>query len=324
MMTAFCRRQDKVLTEPLGDSGPVPDGMVWVDVLEPSPDEKQRIEAVTGIAVPTPEEMREIEPSSRLYREGEALFMTASVLHKTDTADPQTRAVTFVLVHGVMISIRYCTPRSFETFQARIHQQPGLIGSAETGLVGLLDAIIDRIADAMEMVDSNVNVLSKVILSSGNHAGISPKHHREELNLIGQNQVRCSKADESLVSLSRALTFLDANLRFNSQKEIRFRIKSLQRDAASLAGYAERLSERLEFLLDATLGAINIEQTNIIKIFSVVAVAFLPPTLIASIYGMNFRLMPELDWPWGYPLAVLLMVMSAILPFWFFKHRGWL
>lgn len=325
MIMAYCRRNGAIVTEPLPSATePPPPGMVWIDVLEPSAEEKAQVEAVTGIAIPTPEQMHEIEPSSRLYQKNDALFMTASVLHKSAKEEPETRAMTFVIVGGVMVSIRHSTPQSFKIFRGRIDQQPLLIETAEMTLVGLLDALIDRIADALEIVDANVNAMARTILSLGEDPPAGSKDHKEELRQIGMNQVRCSKADESLISLARVLTFFDANLRQGGPKQIRLRVKSLQRDVQSLSGYAARLSDRLEFLLEATLGAINVEQTNIIKLFSVVAVVFMPPTLIASIYGMNYQHMPELDWPWGYPMALAMMLVSAIAPYALFKLRGWL
>ncbi|HSO43303.1 MAG TPA: magnesium transporter CorA family protein [Rhodospirillales bacterium] len=325
MITAYGHEGGSVVAGPLSTVAPTPPpGLVWIDVHQPSVEEKALVEAATGIAIPTPEQMREIEPSSRLFQANGALFMTASVLHRSDSPDPETRAMTFLIVGGMMVSIRYSTPVSFETFVNRIHQQPSLIDSAESTLIGLLDAIIDRIADALEFVDVKLNTLASTILALGSGAPRASKDYKEELRQIGQNQVRCSKADESLVSLTRVLTFLDANMRQSSAKQLRQRIKSLQRDVQSLLGYEERLEERLTFLLEATLGAINIEQTKIIKLFSVVAVVFLPPTLIASIYGMNFDMMPELHWPYGYLMALVLMVISAILPYAFFKYRGWL
>ncbi len=325
MITAYGHDAGSIVAAPLSTVAPTPPpGLVWIDILQPSVEEKALVEAATGIAIPTPEQMREIEPSSRLFQANGALFMTASVLHRSDSAEPETRAMTFVIVSGIMVSIRYSTPLSFETFLNRIRQQPSLVDSAESTLVGLLDAIIDRIADALEFVDVKLNALASTILAFGSGAAQASKDYKDELRQIGQNQLRCSKADESLVSLTRVLTFLDANLRQSSGKQIRLRIKSLQRDVQSLLGYEERLSERLEFLLEATLGAINVEQTKIIKLFSVMAVVFLPPTLIASIYGMNFDLMPELHWPYGYVMALVMMVISAILPYAFFKYRGWL
>ena len=164
-----------------------------------------------------------------------------------------------------------------------------------------------------------MNALSKSIFALEQR-----RDYTEELKTIGLNAVRCSKVDESLVGLSRLLTFFDANMRQIGQKQVRPRVKDLQRDIVSLMGYVERMSEKLQLMLDATLGMVNIQQNNIIKIFSVIAVVFLPPTLVASIYGMNFEFMPELDWDLGYPLALLLMFLSAIGPYLYFRHRGWL
>jgi len=323
MMTLYCRRGGRIVADTVMPGGTLPDGLVWVDMLEPTVEDVRHIKQIAGIDIPTPEEMREIEPSSRLYREGLALFMTASVLYHSESADPETRAITFVLADGLMTTIRYISPIPFQTFQARLQTQPELCSSAEVGLVELLDAIVDRVADTLESVDANVSKLSKAIFTP--LAGKSgPRDYAEELKIIGLNAVRCSKVDESLVGLSRLLTFFDANMRQIGQKQVRVRIKDLQRDIISLMGYVERMSEKLQLLLDATLGMVNIQQNNIIKIFSVIAVVFLPPTLVASIYGMNFHLMPELDWAFGYPLALLLMLLSAVGPYLYFRSRGWL
>jgi magnesium transporter len=324
MLTLYCRRQGQIVADRIHPSSALPDGLVWADLLEPTPEEKALIKSIAGIEVPTPEEMREIEPSSRLYREGLALFMTASVLNRTDTPDPETRAIAFVLTEGLMVTIRYVTPMPWQTYQARIKTQPELCSSPEVALVELLDAIVDRVADTLESVDVHVNQLSKAIFSPLDGKKAANRDFTQELQSIGLNAIRCSKVDESLVGLSRLLTFLDMNLRQAGQKQVRPRIKDLQRDIVSLLGYEERLSEKLQFILEATLGMINTQQNGIIKIFSVVAVVFLPPTLIASIYGMNFEFMPELQWPFGYPFSLGLMVLSAILPYVVFKRRGWL
>ena len=319
MLTVYCRRGGRIIADQPTLGKPLPDGIVWADLLEPTREDVLLIKQIAGIDVPTPEEMREIEPSSRLYREGLALFMTASVLNHADSPDPETRAITFVLADGMMTSIRYSTPTPFLTFQTRIQSQPELCASAEIALVELLDSIVDRIADTLEGIDAHVSALSKSIFALEQR-----RDYTEELKTIGLNAVRCSKVDESLVGLSRLLTFFDANMRQIGQKQVRPRVKDLQRDIVSLMGYVERMSEKLQLLLDATLGLVNIQQNNIIKIFSVIAVVFLPPTLVASIYGMNFHLMPELDWDLGYPMALLLMFLSAIGPYLYFRHRGWL
>ncbi len=322
MLTLFCRRGDRIVEEPFAPGQPQPAGVIWIDLLEPSPEEKQALKEMVGIAVPAPEDAREIEPSSRLYRDGHALFMTASVLHNTDSPHPETRAITFVLSNGMMTTIRYSSPTPFRTFRARIAANPEFCASPELALVELLDAIVDRAADILETADQDVNVLSKAIFAP---VGASAtRDYSKELSTIGIGAVRCSKVDESLVSLLRLITFFDANLRLAGNKDARGRLKDVHRDIVALIGYVERQSEKLQLLLDATLGMVNIQQNNIIKIFSVIAVVFLPPTLVASIYGMNFDLMPELKWHLGYPLALGLMFLSAVLPFRYFKYRGWL
>jgi magnesium transporter len=324
MLTLLCRRGGRIVEEVFAPGQPVPSGVFWLDLLEPTPIETEAVKSMAGIDVPTPEEMREIEPSSRLYREGLALFMTASVLNKTETPSPETRSITFVLSNGMMTTIRYCSPMPFETFRARIAAHLEFCSSAEMALVELLDAIVDRAADTLEMVDQNIGSLSKVIFAPIGSKATSTRDYSQELNTIGISAIRCSKVDESLVSLLRMLTFFDANLRLSGNKEVRSRLKDVQRDIIALIGYVDRQSEKLQLLLDATLGMVNIQQNNIIKIFSVIAVVFLPPTLVASIYGMNFELMPELKWNLGYPVALVLMLLSAVLPFAYFKRRGWL
>ena len=323
MLTLYCRRVGQIVAEYPIPGQPLPSGIVWADILEPSEADVKMIKNIAGIDVPTPEEMREIEPSSRLYREGLALFMTASVLNRTETNEPETRAVTFVLVDSLMVTVRYVSPIPFETFRARIQNQPELCSTGEVAMAELLDAIVDPIADTLEAVDANVSQLSKSIFAPIDTRRNSNIDFSQELKTLGLNAVRCSKVDESLIGLSRLLTFLDGNLRQSGNKEVRVRVKDLQRDIISLIGYEERLSDKLQLLLDATLGMINIQQNNIIKIFSVIAVIFMPPTLVASIYGMNFHAMPELAWDLGYPYALTLIFLAAILPFLYFRRRGW-
>jgi len=324
MLTVYRRFDEHMRAETLAEHEPIPPSPLWIDLLSPSKSEEAKVEACVGIDVPTPEEMREIETTSRLYREGAGLFMTASVMNRGDTSEPETRATTFILVNGTLITVRYSDPTPFRLFYARLQSDPELSENAEILLLTLLDTIIDRIADLLEGVDVAISELSTAIFAPLENPTRRPSDYHEELSRIGQNAIRCTKIDESLVGFARLLIFLDVNLRTSGNKKARTRIKDLQRDIQSLSGYVERLSERFELLLDATLGLINIQQTNIIKLFSVVAVVFLPPTLIASIYGMNFDLMPELSWPLGYPLALVFMVLSAIAPYVFFKRRGWL
>jgi magnesium transporter len=191
--------------------------------------------------------------------------------------------------------------------------------------MGLLDAVIDRLADLLERVGFDIDAMSSQVFEpTANGTGSGGSDFKALLRRIGRNGDLASKCREGLVSISRMLTFITSLADLPARKDIDARIGTLSHDVQSLSDHSAFLSNKVNFLLDATLGMLNIEQTNIIKIFSVAATVFLPPTLIASIYGMNFEHMPELDWPWGYPLALLLMIASAIAPYLYFKHKRWL
>lgn len=294
---------------------------VWVDLHSPTPEEIHEIEERFGIEMPTREEMQEIELSSRLYEEDGALFMTVSVLTKATTDAPQTTAVTFILVKKTLITVRYADPVPFKTFIRRVKRSPSLANSAETVLFGLLEQIVDRLADLMEQTTIDLEKLSNQVFASPEDQD-SDGDHRETLRQIGRTGNLSGKAKDSLLNLHRLGLFLSTQARL--KKDAKARLKILSRDIVSITEHANFIANKVTFLLDATLGMISLEQNNIIKIFSVAAAAFLPPTLIASIYGMNFEFMPELEWQFGYPVAIGLMVLSAVLPLLYFKRKGWL
>ncbi|MFV1852314.1 MAG: magnesium/cobalt transporter CorA [Thalassospira sp.] len=294
---------------------------VWVDLLSPTSDEIHEIEERFGIEVPTREEMQEIELSSRLYDEDGALFMTVSVLTRATTDAPQTTAVTFILVKKTLITLRYADPVPFKTFIRRVKRSPSLANSAEAVLFGLLEQIVDRLADLMEQTTTDLEALSNQVFANPEDRG-SDQDHRETLRQIGRTGNLSGKAKDSLLNLHRVGLFLSTQARL--KKDAKARLKVISRDIVSITEHANFIANKVTFLLDATLGMISLEQNNIIKIFSVAAAAFLPPTLIASIYGMNFEFMPELVWEFGYPVAIGLMVLSAVLPLLYFKRKGWL
>lgn len=302
------------------------DKTVWVDLVSPTREEEQAIEKWLGVGVPTREEMEEIEISSRLYVEDGVYFMTATLPAHTDSDEPVIAPVTFVLAGKRLVTIRYHEPRAFQTFPMRAEKASIGCTSGETILVGLLEAIVDRLADVLERISRDIEVLSKEIFyptetkASKRNIGFLLL-----LKQIGRKESLTSNMRNSLTTLQRLSGFLaNATGQAKDGKDVRARVKTLSRDVASLADHASFLSQKITFLLDATLGMINIEQNAIIKIVSVAAVVFLPPTVVASIYGMNFDLMPELKWSFGYPLALGLMLVSAVFPFWYFRRRGWL
>jgi magnesium transporter len=324
MIKAFVVDNDRLrIADDLLESS---DKIVWADLMTPTKEEETTIETWLGVAIPTREEMEEIEISSRLYVEDGAYFMTAILPAQTEADDPLMSPVTFVLAGNRLITVRYHEPKAFKTFPLRAEKVATGCTSGDTILIGLLEAIVDRLADILERAGRDIETISRDIFeASSTKASKRNRDFQELLKAIGRKEDIASSIRDSLISLQRLAGFLThASTQTRMSKDIRARIKTLSRDVLSLADHATFLSQKINFLLDATLGMISIEQNAIIKIFSVAAVIFLPPTLVASIYGMNFDIMPELKWQFGYPFAIGLMIMSAILPYWYFRRRGWL
>ncbi len=320
---------------PLGEDLERLDEAVWVDLVHPSRDEEAAVERALGLDVPTMEEMSEIEVSSRLYTEDSAHFMTAMMLSNTDAENVLLSPITFILNGARLITVRYAEPRSVDAFVARCQKSGSW--SPDALLLGLMEGLVERIGDLLERAGHELDLLSAGIFGieppgmpaekvpvARTRQG-RPRDYQSVLDQIGRKGFLLSKVRESLMSYQRLLAF-DATAAAIRKpgRETESRIKTLTRDVQSLSDHTGFLTQKITFLLDATLGMINIQQTGIIKIFSVAAVVFLPPTLIASIYGMNFEFMPELAWPLGYPFALALMVASAVVPYQFFKWRGWL
>lgn len=297
--------------------------LLWIDLNSPSEEERCLVERHTGLDVPTLADMQEIEASSRLYEEDGALFMTATLVAQVEAGDPVSAPVTFIVAPSVFVTLRHTEPKSFRLFVAQA-QRTKLAEARPHGVfLSLLETIVDRFADILELISGDADRISNEVFRSDELADERPLE--QLLKATGRCGELTSKLRESIASSIRLLTwFGHPDNGYIHDDAVRDRIKTLGRDLASLGDYTNFQTNKIQFLLDATLGRINIEQTKIIKIFSVAAVAFLPPTLIASIYGMNFRAMPELDWSFGYPMAIAAMVVSAALPLWYFKRKGWL
>ncbi len=303
----------------------LPKGAVWIDMIRPTRAEELFIETAVGIGVPTLEEMDEIETSSRLYTENGATYMTATVATGIFKQDAETHAVSFILTPAHLITVRYAEVLSFDRFAGHAERSPVLCESAGMALVHLLDTVVDRLADGIEHIGKEVDAISRQAFRRARPAGQQRMTNlalQSLLGRLGTAQDGLSKARDSAVSLNRALGYLA----FAAPKSANLgpHIKSLTRDLASLTDHVGFLGTNLTFLLDAALGLISIEQNAVLKIFSVSAIVFMPPTLVAGIYGMNFDILPELKWALGYPFALGLMLLSAILPYLFFRWRGWL
>ncbi|MGH6771720.1 MAG: magnesium/cobalt transporter CorA [Xanthobacteraceae bacterium] len=309
----------------LAPGGAVPDNAIWFDLVSPTIAEDKLLERHLGIAVPTREEMQEIEVTSRLYVENGARYMTATLMCQSDSDTPKTTPVTFILSGHRLVTVRYDEPRPFMMVGTRLARACPAGVNGESVLMELLDAVIDRAADILERIGADVDQVSHDIFDPEDAQSARSRNYRSILKAIGRKGDLTSKVRESLVSVGRVLLYL-ANEADSMRwaKETRAQLRGMQRDVQSLSDHAAYLSNKITFLLDAMLGVVNLEQNNIIKLFSVVAVVFMPPTLIASVYGMNFKYMPELAWSYGYYFALLLMVVVAIVPLVYFKWKKWL
>ncbi|MFW5679542.1 MAG: magnesium/cobalt transporter CorA [Pseudomonadota bacterium] len=300
-------------------------GLVWLDLVDPDREEERLVEQALGIDVPTREEMAEIEITSRLYHEDGAAFMTALLPAHTEGERPIAAPVTFVLAGDRLVTIRMHEPRAFRLFPSRVERLEVDCTDGERVLFGLLEAIVDRLADILETAGVDIDALSARVFHQPEGPPMPTEALRETVRALGRDGDLLAKLHASLANLERLLGFLgQVTQQRDTPKETRARLKPLQRDVHSLMEHVAFLDQKIAFLLDATLGLVNIEQNAIIKIVSVAAVVFLPPTVVASIYGMNFDHMPELHWALGYPFALVLMVASAVLPYWLFRRKGWL
>ena len=300
---------------------------MWLDLYNPTPEDYRYVEQLLSLDLPTREEMQEIEVSARLYQEDGAEFMTITSVSLLESDEPITTPITFVLKGNTLVTVHYAEPKAFANFVARA-QKPNAVpvANGENIMMGLIEALLDRMADALERVGTEIDVVSRLVFRKGakDKPGPSGDDLQTAIERIGQNGDLLTKVRESLVSINRVLTYHTSVEQQDKKmtKDAKMRTKVLYRDVVALTDQATFLSSKINFLLDATLGLINLQQNQIIKIFSVAAVVFLPPTLVASIYGMNFTEIPELKWVFGYPWALGLMVASAVLPYLYFKRRA--
>jgi magnesium transporter len=324
MLSVYVPRGASLERIPVESGQSPPEAAVWIDLVSPTTQEDKLVEAMLGIAVPTREEMQEIEVSSRLYIENGGRYMTATLMCQADTATPKTTPVTFILSSHRLVTVRYDDPRPFAIVERKLARACPPKVSGESVLMDLLDAVIDRSADIQERIGAEVDQISHSIFEPDDEA--RPPSYNDVLKALGRRGDLASKVRESQVSVGRLLSFLAHEAEVMKwSKGMRTQLRSMQRDVISLTDHVSFLSNKITFLLEAMLGVVNIQQNAIIKIFSIAAVVFMPPTLVASIYGMNFHHnMIELDWEYGYPFALILMIAAAVVPLLFFKWKKWL
>jgi magnesium transporter len=324
MLSVYVHRGTTLERIAVDPGQPPPEEAVWIDLMTPTVQEDKLVEQLLGIAVPTREEMQEIEVSSRLYVENGARYMTATLMCQSDSVTPKTTPVTFILSNHRLCTVRYDEPRPFAIVEHKLARACPPKVTGETVLMDLLDAVIDRAADIQERIGAEIDQISHSIFEPEDEAA-APSYN-DVLKALARKGDLTSKVRESQVSVGRPLSFLANEAEgMKWPKDARLQLQSMQRDVTSLSDHATYLSNKITFLLDAMLGVVNIQQNAIIKIFSIAAVVFMPPTLVASIYGMNFHHnMIELEWEYGYPFALILIIAAAVVPLLFFKWKKWL
>ena len=290
---------------------------IWVDAIAPGEDEREWVAKAFSVILPQPEHLRDIEASARFYEENGELHVRSDFLLGKES-DSRSIIVAFVLSDNVLFSVHDEALPVFQPFRLRSHGQPDLVADSLDVLVDLYGSDVEFSADALEEAYADLGEISGTVLSntlSDKQAGVVLANiaHAEHLN---------GRIRRNLMDTRRAISFLmRSKLLAPEQFE---EARQIMQDIDSLDGHTAFLFDKINFLMNATVGFININQNKIVRLFSVAAVALLPPTLIASVYGMNFRHMPELQWANGYLFALSLMAASVALPFWLFHRKGWL
>jgi magnesium transporter len=308
------------------DGQTLSDDVIWIDLVDPTDEEKRTVEKLLKIRIPTEDSLSEIEASSRLILEKDTLYLSSPAVRIDQSGDAVLTPVGFVISQRALVTIRFSSLPTFDQVIARVEADDDL----ETGMcvfTAILEAIVDRGADVLEHLGAETDKLSRSVFKRGMMPKSAPmratKRLREALGNIGILADRLATARDVFLGAGRVASFANDVaedwITANSKK----RLGAVLKDVSSLSDYETRLSDKIQLLLDAVLGFINIEQNNLFKVLTIVSVVGVPPTLLAGIWGMNFKAMPELDWPWGYPLAWMAIILSGALPLIWFRIRGW-
>ena len=292
---------------------------VWVDLTDPSDEERDWVSGIFGVTLPDEDEVKDIEASARYYEADNGdLHLRSDFLLEEDEDESRVVTVAFILARNMLFSLHNDDLPVFRLVRMRARSRPGSIGDFKDVLLDLYSTDVEYSADALEGIYQNLEEVSRSVLQKD----ISDQDAAASLNAMAREEDLNGRIRRNMMDTRRAVSFM---MRGRLLSPDQFDdARQILRDIESLDGHTAFLFDKINFLMDATVGFININQNKIIKIFSVASVAFLPPTLIASIYGMNFRILPELDWSFGYPFAIVLMIASAVTPFLYFRRRGWL
>ncbi|WP_062307988.1 magnesium/cobalt transporter CorA [Polynucleobacter sinensis] len=291
---------------------------IWIDVVDPEEEELVWIKEAFGVLLPELDDLGDLEASARYFEadDGHLHIRTDFLLDEEETS--RNVRVAFVMTKQVLFSIHDEDLPVFRLVRLRARLRPGSVSNAKDVLLDLYSTDAEYSADALEEVYENLEQAGKRVLQDD----ITDNDAEEVLETIAKEEDTNGRIRRNVMDTRRALSFLmRSKLLSDEQQE---EARQILRDIDSLENHTAFLFDKINFLMDATVGFINLNQSKIIKIFSVVSVALMPPTLLASVWGMNFRYMPELEETWGYPVAILSMVISAMIPLWYFRHKGWL
>lgn len=287
----------------------------WIDLQEPTDAERQSVETLYPSSLPDADEVEEIEASARYFIDTQGIHIHSSFLYQTEGRH-ETTTVAFTLREGQLLTLRDVELADFRLYRMRTRRRQVEAGTAVAILASIFEQKVENLADTLEDLHLESQIISHLVLED---VAASMENAIDQLARLEDSS---GKVRLCVLDTQRSISFLVRHVRHHPEEVEIFR--EVLRDLNTLMAHTNFLFEKVNFLMDAAQGFINIEQNQIIKIFSIAAVVFLPPTLVASIYGMNFRFMPELDWHVGYPLALLLMLLSALAPYFYFKRKGWL
>lgn len=290
---------------------------IWIDAIEPSEAERDWINQSFLFSLPQPEHLRDIEASARFYEEHGELHLRSDFLLSEESGS-RSIIVAFVLANNILFSVHDEDLPVFKMFRQHAAGHPEPIQNSLDVLIDLYGSDIEFSADALEEVYADLGSVSSTVLMPA----LGDKKAAAVLAQVAQSEHLNGRIRRNLMDTRRAISFLMRSMRLspNQLEEAR----QAMQDIDSLDGHTAFLFEKINFLMNTTVGFISINQNKIVRLFSVASVGLLPPTLIASIYGMNFKFMPELEWEYGYLFALMLMVASVTIPFWIFQRKGWL
>jgi magnesium transporter len=297
---------------------------VWIDVFDPDETERKKIQADFGIEIPSRAALSEIESSSRLVNRDGLLRLSLPLIPSSDDGDPSPPPLGFILTSKLLVTVRFSEVHAIEQTKTLLtHVKPP--NSADV-FVTLLEAMVDYGADLLERLNEDVATISRQSFkkyAASSRGKARPGRLRSTLVVVGSVGERLSEIRDTLLGLERIAPFVSDTCKDWFGSDAVARLQTVRRDIASLTDFETHLSNKVQFLLDAVLGFINTEQNEIFKVLTIASVVGIPPTLIASMYGMNFKNMPELSWSWGYEYGLALIVVSTVLPILWFKSRGW-